>query len=89
MAFASTTGWWYGRTMTAESTSMREVAPATKAITVMAWDQIEPISSTISSGTTMCSGTEMQSNPTSSAVRATSWKSSAPIAASHGWAIGG
>lgn len=30
MAFASTTGWWYGRTMTAESTSMRDVAPAVR-----------------------------------------------------------
>lgn len=58
-------------------------------MTVMACDQFGPISSTISSGTTMCSGMEMASNPSSSAVRATSWKSSAPIVESHGPVVGG
>ena len=37
-AFANTTGSWYGSTITEESTTMRDVAPATKLIAVMACD---------------------------------------------------
>ena len=59
------------------------MAPATKAIAVMACDQNAPISSTMSDGITMCSEMAIESNPSSSAVRATSWKSSVPIDASH------
>ena len=88
-AFANTTGWWYGSTITLESTTRRVVAPATKAMAVMAWDQNEPMSSTISAGMTMCSGIEMESKSRSSAVRATSWKSAGPMAASHPWVVGG
>ena len=88
-AFANTTGSWYGITITAESTIRRVVAPATKAIAVMAWDQNGPISSTMSAGMTMCSETAMESKPSSSAVRATRWKSCAPSEASHSQLIGG
>ena len=68
---------------------MREVAPATKAMAVKAWVQNLPISSAISQGMTMCSGIAMESKPSSSAVRANSWKSEEVIDGSHSWTVGG
>ena len=37
--FASTTGLWYGNTITEELTAILEDAPAMKLMTVMAWLQ--------------------------------------------------
>jgi hypothetical protein len=52
---------------------MRDVAPATKLIAVIACDHDGPINPTMSLGITMCSGMASEWNPSSSAVRATSW----------------
>ena len=88
-AFANTTGSWYGSTITDESTTIRDVAPATNAIAVMACDHCGPMSPTMSFGITMCSGIASEWYPSSSAVRATTWKSPGAIDRSHSLLIGG
>jgi hypothetical protein len=83
-AFARSTGWWYGSTITAESTRIRVVAPARNAIAVNACGQCAPMVAVSGVGTTRCSETEIESNPSSSAVRAIRWKSVVVSSACHG-----
>src|SRR5262245_11224559 len=68
---------------------IRDVAPATKLMAVIACDHHGPMTPTMSLGITMCSGMASEWNPSSSAVRATSWKSPGAIERSQSLLIGG